>query len=427
MMLPVIEIVGYFNSVVLGLTPLQRWEALKTYRHNPMGNPWLTTAGIAAIVLLAALFFIIRLNRIKREKTSTLRLFDDAAQSAGLTDRESEILWNLARTEGLKRFEFIFTLPTAFDRGAGRLVQEALAEQGVEPSRQLQMELSLLREKLGFYKPAIPQELSAADPGQMSSRQIPVKKKIYVRLPDAPAVSDDLEAVVIGNDVDALQIAFESPIEIVFGQVWRCRYYSGAWVGEFETTVSRCSGDVVALNHSDRVRRINRRRFLRVPIRSSAYVARFPFTKVISEGDRRRWKKNAVLETLPEAVLEPPVFVPATVTELGGPGLRIETALEAAVGDRVLLVFKLSDTLPAEKGFYRRCPEEIVEDLAAVRHVTADQNGFSIALELTALSDEGLEKLVRAANEASIGRTKMIPIDSASGHRQERRPEAVGV
>lgn len=426
-MAPIVEIAGYFNNVVLGSTPLQRWEALKNYEHDPAGHPWLNAVGILVIVLLAALFYVNRLNRIKREKGSSGQLFSESARSKDLTDHEHRLLLDIANNEALKRIELIFTLPSAFDRGAAHLVEDALAEQGIEQSRQLQAELSFLREKLGFRKPPLPDTAPAIDPGGLSSRQIPAKKKIFIRLPKASVASDDLEATVIENTADELRVEFSTPVEVVFGQSWRCRYYSGAFAGEFETTVSRCSGVVVALNHSDHIRLINRRKFLRVPINGSAYVASFPLMKTLAGKDTVRRKKNAAVEAAPNTLLEPPVFFPATVTELGGPGLRIDTHLEVVTGDRVLLVFKLNDPAAKDSTFAGISSKGIVEDIAKVRHIVAKEEGFSIALELTGLSDEGIEMLVRAANEAALSRTKMTSNDPASGIRERRVPEPLCV
>ncbi|MHC4112653.1 MAG: hypothetical protein ACYSUY_16395, partial [Planctomycetota bacterium] len=43
-----------------------------------------------------------------------------------------------------------------------------------------------------------------------------------------------------------------------------------------------------------------------------------------------------------------------------------------------------------------------VEDIGEVRHIKAMQNGFSIAVELTGLSDPDVSELIRATNTASL-------------------------
>jgi len=50
----------------------------------------------------------------------------------------------------------------------------------------------------------------------------------------------------------------------------------------------------------------------------------------------------------------------------------------------------------------RTTPSKIVEDIGEVRHTKAIQDGFSIAVELTGLSDSNVSELIRATNTASI-------------------------
>ncbi len=106
--------------------------------------------------------------------------------------------------------------------------------------------------------------------------------------------------------------------------------------------------------------------------------------------------------------------MPATVTELGGPGLRIETLLEVKAGNRVLVIFNLGDekaedSNPSSKSTSIRVvlskdrknkPSKIIQDIGEVRHVRVMQNGSSIAVELTGLSDSNLNELIRATNSA---------------------------
>jgi hypothetical protein len=413
------------SEAVLGSTPLQRWEALKNYNHSPAPNSWTTIFGLSMIVLLIVLFFVYRLYRLHQEKGSSSQLFTESARHKGLTDSEYQLLWEIACREGLKRNESIFSLPSAFDRGAAQLVDDAMMEWGIEKGQQVQAELVCLREKLGFRTASLTEFPSALDPGSVSTRQIPVKKKIHIILPNA---TETCEATVIENKPDELCVSVEDPIEVVFGQVWRCHYYCGGLVWEFETTVTRCSSMQIALNHCDHIAFINRRRILRVPLRRPAFVASFPFTKVLAGREPVRRKKNAdcPLDPTPDPVFEPPVFFPAMVTELGGTGLRIETQLKASVGNRVLLVFKLNESatdFSLESG-PRTALDVIVEDIAIVRHLSAVDTGYSIALELTRVSEEGVDMLIRATNETAIKRLRM---ESETGAGQQRIPESIGI
>jgi len=44
----------------------------------------------------------------------------------------------------------------------------------------------------------------------------------------------------------------------------------------------------------------------------------------------------------------------------------------------------------------------VVQDIGQVRHIEAVQNGFSVAVELTGLSDSDIDELICAANLASV-------------------------
>ena len=130
------------------------------------------------------------------------------------------------------------------------------------------------------------------------------------------------------------------------------------------------------MNHSDDVRFVNRRRFIRVPVKKQAFIAHFPFAKAS------------------ESVCRPPEFVPAVVTELAGPGLRIESRLEVKKGQRVLVVFGLDEEKTGELTPTNTDTVKIVEDMGEVRHTKVIPDGLSIAVELTGLSDPDVDELI---------------------------------
>lgn len=398
-----IEMTGHLNSFLLGLTPLQRLDAVRKYHSDPASHRLFVVVGLTIIAVLAILLVISIYRRKKTVQHASDGLFDEYADAKALTDREYRILMNIATSAGLRRNEFIFTLPSAFDRQAALMVEEVLAKKGTEESQKLQTELDCLREKLDFRHYTSPDAVTVNDAETESSRRIPLKKKIYIKR-NHRSSNGDLEAMVINNSPEGLTVQFNTPVEIVFGQPWICRYYTGGFIAEFNTTVVKCSGQMVLLNHNDHIRRVNRRRFLRVPTRQPAYVASFPFTK--EAGDNRaslRKKVDAVRSESADQTnggFEPPRFVAATVTELGGPGLRIRTTLKLNIGDRVLLMFKLDQNKLSPEA--RAGDEKIIEHIAKVRHIINDENGSSVALELVGLSDDGVNELICATNDASI-------------------------
>jgi hypothetical protein len=111
----------------------------------------------------------------------------------------------------------------------------------------------------------------------------------------------------------------------------------------------------------------------------------------------------------------PPEFFPAIVTELAGPGLRVEAPLKVIAGDKVLVAFKL------DEGNDQGDSVKIVQDIGEVRHVEDTPKGFSIAVELVGLGDSDINMLMRATNIASLKagvRGRDVPVPALAGNEQ---------
>jgi hypothetical protein len=139
-----------------------------------------------------------------------------------------------------------------------------------------------------------------------------------------------------------------------------------------------------------------------------AFIARFPFARVLEAEDTvagEGSEDGRDIGVSSRAVWGPPEFVPAVVTELAGPGLRIEAQLEAKVGERVLVVSRLDEEVGQESNLQKAdgpSTSKIIEDIGEVRHIEPAQNGFSIAVELIGLSDSDVSELIRATNAAFL-------------------------
>ncbi len=435
--------------VVLALTPTERWKAAGQHSTG-FNQHWFILIGVAVIIILTVLLLMVSYNRITRERKVGGQLFIDYAEKRGLSGRERQILLEIANKAGLKRSQAIFSMVGAFDHGAGKMIEESLARQGAEESQWLKTELSFLQEKLGFQKKT---SVSIGLPTKLkrpSSRQIPAGKQLHITRRKPPDLGD-IESTVIKNDNMELTLKLTTPVESKLGELWRARYYFGVSVWEFDTSVVRCNGDILVLNHSDDMRFISRRRFLRVRVNKPAFIARFPFSRTLPPNSvsskKGHWSKRGSVNKSGDT-WGPPEFMPATVTELGGPGLRIEAPLELKAGDRVLVIVNLSETIdarysipdtrresrndPPTAGFERNPAllgqeSRIVEDIGEVRHTKAIQDGFSIAVELTGLSDSNVSELIRATNAASI-RTNGNRQDSPdSAETEEKVSEPVVV
>ena len=400
---------------VLALTPTERWKAAGRF-DSSMTEHWLILTGVAVIIVLTALLLMISLRRTTQKHKVSGHLFVDYAEKRGLSGRERQILLEIANKAELKRSQAIFSMAGAFDRGAGKMIEESLAQQGAEESKWLRTELSFLREKLGFQKKSSVSIGSPAKLKRPSSRQIPAGKQLHITRRKNPDLGD-IESTVIKNDNMELTVKLTTPVESKLGEFWRARYYFGVSVWEFDTSVVRCNGDILVLNHSDDMRFISRRRFLRVRVNKPAFIARFPFSRTLPPNINSSTKVSGSKQGSANAsgsTWGPPEFIPATVIELGGPGLRIEAPLEVKAGDRVLVIVNLSETIDARYSILdTRRESRIVEDIGEVRHTRAIEDGFSIAVELTGLSDSDVSELIRAANTASL-RTPVNGQDSPS-------------
>jgi len=405
------------NAIVLGLTPIEKWQAARRFDVvDVMTERWFILTSFVAIITLVVLFVIVSQRGKKKELNFTNRLFFEYANSKGLSRRECEILLEITTITKLKRNESIFTMVTAFDRGAVELAEETRAQHGVETARSLNAELSVLREKLGFQKKS-PAEKSK----KPSSREIPAGKKLHVTRRRSGDV-DNIESTVLENNDIELTIKLTASLETKPGEQWCVRYYFGASVWEFETSVISCNDNILVLNHSDNVRFINRRRFLRVPVNKPTFIARFPFAKTLSTNDENNIENSGAEQDSANGTGDtwgPPEFVPANVTELAGPGLRIETPLEVNIGDRVLVILKLSEEDKKDSSSQKAgstIPSRVVEDIGEVRHAKVIENGFSIAVELTGLNDSNISELIRATNAALVktsGKTQDVPEPAA--------------
>jgi hypothetical protein len=422
------------NVIRAALTPTQRWYTARQFDSGVMSERWLILAGLGAIIILTVLLIVVSYQRRTKEQRTSNRRFLEYADKMGLTQRERRILKDIAARARLRRNVSIFSMVEAFDCGASRLIEGTLALQGVQASKRLSAMTSALREKLGFEKQNPVSVGSARPSSRPNSRQIPTDKKLHLTYPNADN-PDNIEGTVINNDNVQLTIRLATPLQSNSGKSCRVRYGYGGSVWEFDASVVSCQGDILILTHSDNVRFINRRRFLRVSVHTPAFIAHFPFARTLpmdAENDEgAKPSSTGAIENTWGAL----DFVPAVVTELAGPGLRIESPLEVKIGERVLIIFKLSEEnrqeSPTPHRENSRQPDierrdrktalKIVEDIGEIRNTEVIQGGFSVGVELMGLSDSDVNELIRAANAASLktdAHTQGVPTYSNVNHKQ---------
>lgn len=400
------------STNIVALSPLERWEAAARGLNdgNLLTKTWFILAATAVLVFSIFLLWLVsRKQNKKQQEANSKHLFQELSERRGLSERESELLIQVAEKAGIEQKTAVFTIQEAFESGSSKLLEEAVAaEKEGESTEEIRSELFGLREKLGFQKPAT----ASTHSRKLSSRQIPAGRKVHLTR-RKNRKSGEIESLVLENNDIELLVRATIPLRIVPGEKWRVRYYFGASVWEFDTTAIRSDSYNLYLNHSDNVRFINRRRFHRVPVSYPAYIAAFPFSMRFTQRRKKRAKNAKSADT----GWKPPEFVPATVTELAGPGLRIEAPLEVQRGDRILVTMKLDDQKePDQKGSNSI---RIIEDIAEVKHSKALDKNYSIAVELTGLGDTDTNELIRATNQASLragarGQAVSSPEEAAS-------------
>jgi hypothetical protein len=408
------------HGLILALTPSERWQAAGTPNLGLLTNHWFILVCVVVMAALTVLLFWVSLHRVRQENRISDRAFIDLAEEKSLTVRECQILQEIAKRSGVSRQEAVFTDRSAFERGAVGMIAKTLSGKGSQKKQQLFTEVSLLREKIGFGKEYA--ALGANQSRSRSSRQIPVAKRVtLLRMPvgDTQAI----EVKVHSNKDHEFCVQLDEAIKVTLGGLWVVRYFHGASVWEFDTSVISYDGTVLALTHSDYVRFVNRRRFLRVPVLRRALIAKFPFEQTVEWADTAMTVRHNQKEIVPVhsiKALGAPEFAPATVTEMGGPGLRIETLLDVRAGERVLVVLDLEvEPLVSDDPSTMDRRSRLIEDIGEVRHVKRLEEGVSVAVELSGLKDADVNELIRATNAA------LIEINEKANTVSENRSQAM--
>jgi len=420
------------SSMGLALTPIERWQAARGFKTSAVAEHWFVIVTLVALIVLVALLCWVTYSRMMERRKIAERLFSEATERRGLAPRERHLLLEVISRSGLKVNHAIFAAQDAFERGAAHLIEERLkTQQPDEETDQLKAELALLRDKLGFQ----PQRSTGAPSRtkQPSSQQIPVGKTVHVTRRKARS-SPSIESLVLKNTSRELIVKLATPIQSRPGDYWHVRYHFDTSVLEFDTSVIRSAGDILVLNHSDNVQFVSRRRFTRVPVDTPALIAHFPLSRTLPEKTNRVQKTSKGKKTSSAAhakswgALE---FVPAVITELAGPGLRMEAPLNVEVGDRVLIVFRLEqreDPDTTSKKGRKTTFAKIVQDTGIVRHTQAIKKGVSIAVELTGLGDTDIDELIYATDAvAPAGASECTETSAPASQKQTAEQEPAEV
>jgi hypothetical protein len=369
-------IMGKLPAILVGLTAVERVPTGKNIQKPATVWMWVILLGAIGVVLAMVLAYVV--SRIRARRREGWTAFHALADNLGLGGEERDLLAHVAELAGVRNVQSIFTLDDAFREGANAFLQGPRFLSMDETARAYALSLvGSLREKLGFHT-ANDAEMQSLT----STRQIAEGTKVTILHRGSPGT---FEATVWQSGSKEFIVEPEAPVEPRLGEGWLVRIADGGSVWEFDAPVLNAMDGRIVLGHSDYVRFINRRRFPRIPVNRSALLAPFPFVK-------------------PDASDAPPVFYPATLVEIGGPGLKFESSCELQPGEKALVVLKLQD-------------RKVVEALGKVRRLLPNRKGRPfVIIELIGLNSAEVSELARETNAAAKEQ-------SAAGNQESEETE----
>jgi len=363
-----------FLMLGVAMTPQERLRAMGRLDAGGssmdfLTGQWLESAGWLTIALLIVVLGVLYKRRTKKKKLRAEHSFFENVARLRLSGEEQDIVAAIAALAGIKQKDSVFTLRPAFDAGLSRLMREVFAA-GQEPAERKKFHEAILsiKTKLGFISSHLQNGVSGRNGSERTTRLIPVGTEVQL-FPSGNDTSERFSAEITQNDNFEFSLCPEVPVSCQPGDIWTVRYNNGAMIWEFEAIMTACFQDDISLCHSEQVRYVNRRKFTRVPTDKPAKIALFPVFGQMTESKQMELS-----------------FVPAVITEIAGPCLRVRTGLSVQIRQRVLLVFDL------EEG-------RLVQDVGEVRDIRNSETGDAIIIELIGLHAKAIGELVRVANQ----------------------------
>jgi len=412
------------DIVLAQMTPHERWSAARRIDSGFVSEYGLVLLiGLVLVLLIVLLWWVSSRRRTVRSEPRQERFAQDAIRR-GLSARERRILLAIAVRSGLGQNEKVFSSPAAFNKGAKKLLAEFAHTRTPQENQRLMGEVTSLRRKLGFV--SVRGAGESADQAVPSSRSIAVGKVVEL-LPQGQQDKIAVEGTVVRNDELELAVELDSTVEGGGGTRWRVRYCCGMSVWEFDAVAIDCAGTRVILNHSQKIRFLNRRRFARKAANRQALVALFPLVRGLVSDDvpvATGLGPVGLSEETRRGGLAVPEFADAVVTEVAGPGLRIKSALHAREGDRVLVLFGVADgnaVVEEEDGSEKPC---VAEHIGYVRHCQSVGDELSLAVELTGLNSVEMDELIHLAGLAENPYDQGQPESADPDGRMDERFDA---
>jgi len=382
------------TALPLALTPWERWTAASRMNSGANGSQLVTVIGATVLIVLLSLLLKTSFNHRQKDRQLADQQFLENVRRRNLSVREYHILLDIVSQSHLRHKGSIFDNHKAFESGSARILTNMANEQDTAGEERILAELEFLREKLGFKKreglDKTPVNKKKGE-RKLTTRDIPLGKSLRItrRLGHN---ANELTTTIVANDEKSLTTTLDLPIKVTFGEMWRAHCFFGASAWEFDTSVVSFEGNKLVLKHSDDVRFINRRRFVRTAVSCPAYICRLPFSQI----------QNASLAETTGDQWRPIDLVEGCVTELAGSGLLLKTQLDVELGDRVLVILRLIDQRDPQ---YKKGLEPVtrtIQDIGIVRRIDTTRKGFALAIELIGLADTDVDELLRVSKLISF-------------------------
>ncbi len=382
------------SSLPYALSPIQRLNAMRELKvNNQNSDLFILLILLGMLIVFSVILTASIINSLKQIKTGG-RTFQTLSENCGLIEKERKLLAEIAKTAGLHHYiHRIFNSPAAFDHGSAKLLGRCITNHGPNACTILRNEILHIREKLEF-KGKMP-NFNAPGSKKMSSCNIPQARKLFIIGLDK-AYKGQIECIVVKNSAVELRLEVVSKaVRINPRKRLMVRYYFGASVWEFDTLLLGVSDRTIIISHSDRIRFVNRRRFVRTPVNNHAFIAAFPFSCNPGTAVAANHAGGSIASPGgPVVVWGPPEFLPATITELAGPGLKVNTSLNFEPGQRALIKFIVEN----EDGG----SAVLIQDLCIVKGISRIEKGFCAALEMIGLSDDDVDMLVSVSEAVAV-------------------------
>ncbi len=343
------------TTLTLAANALDRWQGAR--RGLFASTPWWVV--VAGLVLLGATIYgVWKLYQRHNEKQAWDE-FHQLCRSNGLRDAEQQALRLVIDVAGVSYPPLLFDRD-AFETSIDRLHDsERYSVLPAEARNAIDAQLQLVREKLSFSE----KRLSEGP----TTRQCATGGSVSILVdPEKPEIEGELDGVTENR----LIVNLHKMAIFRDGQALVVRYSHNGIIWEFDSRVITYQDGNLYLDHSERIRPINRRSFPRIPVNMPAQIALMPYLQ-------------DSLDTQPE-------YVSGRLVELAGPGFVLDAPMEVKPNYRVLVHVEMH-------------PDKVIETAGRVlRSAPASTEGrWLFVAEMMGLNEAEIADLTRETNQAA--------------------------